>query len=258
MQLLVAPVLGPGLGGGDLGQLQAGDRRLDLGRGLVEAGAQVGVVDTGDHLPRPDVLALLDEDLGDPAGDLAGDGGLAAGDDIAGGVQQRGSLGRAARCGGRLGGRHGHGHPPGLHHDEHDGEDHQDDGGQRAAKDPPQTRRRPAARARTRVAVDLQLADQRGPVHGIDAAPQRLCARTALLGAACRRAAGSRGTGPRASPTRTRAWVRACAQPGRVAMKARMRSASVAVAGLCTTMANSGRPSTAKAENSSFSAPSCG
>ncbi len=171
MHRLVALVLGAGGGGGELGQLEVGERGLDLGARLVEARARVGRVQARDHLAGGHVLPLFDQHLGHPAGHLAGDGGLAAGDHIAGGVEQGRALRRSRRRRRGLGGGDAHGHAPGLHNHEEGDEGDDDDRRQHAADDPPHACGRPSARTRTGLAIDLQLPDQRGLVHASSPPP---------------------------------------------------------------------------------------
>jgi hypothetical protein len=164
VDLLIAPPLGAGLVRLRLGHLLVGQGRLGLGLSLSEAGAGVAVIEPGDDLAGLDVLAFLDEHLGDLAGDLAGDGGLAAGDDVAGGVQQRGALHGAAAGRGGLGGGDGDRDAARLSDhqigDETDGEDR----GEHAAGDPPHAGRR-AASVRAGASIDLKLIQQRDLIH---------------------------------------------------------------------------------------------
>ena len=63
-----------------------------------EAGAQAAVLEPGDDLALLDAHALLDQHLGQRAGDLGRDRRLAAGGDVAGGLQHRAGARRRCRA----------------------------------------------------------------------------------------------------------------------------------------------------------------
>ena len=88
-QLLLARVVLLGLDelGPDLGEL--GARGDELGPRQPELRLRLGVVEPGEDRALVDPLALLDQHLGDLAGDLRGDGGLAPRGDVAAGVEHR-------------------------------------------------------------------------------------------------------------------------------------------------------------------------
>ena len=70
--------------------------RMQLRLRLRQRGALRGVIQAPEDLPLLDVIALLDQHLGEGAGDLRRHGRLAARGDVTGGIEHRGARGRPA------------------------------------------------------------------------------------------------------------------------------------------------------------------
>ena len=96
-----------------LGIAQLGPTEIEAGLGLRQLGLDVGVLDAGDHLPRPHPVPLDDAQVNQPPGALRRHGGLALGHDVAAGDEhgpgarrREGGPGEPHRqCGGEHAGR---------------------------------------------------------------------------------------------------------------------------------------------------------